>query len=526
MNLEKLNASKFEEIVYDKESPCSVIFYRKACHVCKDVIPTLEELEPRFEGHCDFYAVDVEEEKSLFNRFQLKSIPQLLFFNKGEYQGKLAGLVEAEAIEQKITEIYGAIQGEAVKAGPSHYDLLIIGGGPGGLTAAIYGGRAKLKTLVINKGTIGGLVSTTREIVNWPGTTSATGPELMETFKAHAESFGVEFLKDEVVHVDFIPEEKFVKTKKDREIYAKAVILACGSEPRLLNIPGERRLRGEGVAYCATCDAESFEGQDVFVVGSGDQAIEEGMYITKFARHVTVVVLHDQGILDCNKVSAERAFCNEKMGFIWNSTVHEIVGKKSVEGVKVKNIKTGDITEHPCQGIFMFVGMVPSTKYLEGSGLKMDKRGYIPVSDLMETNLEGIYAVGDNRIKYLRQVVTAAGDGACAAVAAERYIMELNDFKTCVLGSDRKVLMLFFDPKDDASLAFGTLIELTNDHNKIGYQIAKIDVSTKTTLAGKYGIKKVPSVLIMDGGEVIKELECTMNKEKLTDQLISYYSLV
>lgn len=399
-----------------------------------------------------------------------------------------------------------------------NYDLLIIGGGPAGLAAAIYGGRAKLKTLVINKGSIGGLVNTTRELVNYPGYVHVTGPDLMKDFKNHAESFGVEFLRDEVVNVDFSQEEKYIKTKKGKEFQTKAVIIACGSEPRLLNIPGEKRLRGSGVAYCATCDAEFFEGEDVVVVGSGDQAIEEGMYITKFARKVTVIVLHDEGILDCNKVSAEKAFKNEKMEFIWNSTVEEVLGEENVEGVMLKNLKTGKSSKLECQGVFFFVGMIPSTSFLKYSGIEMDRRGYIPVNELMEANIEGVYAVGDNRVKYLRQVVSAAGDGATAAVAAERYIEELNDFKANVLESEKKVLLLFFNAQVNDSLKFGTLLEEVNNEQGNPYKIVKIDLATKKTLAAKFKVEKAPTVVVLDTGEVVKELDCTLDKEKLRTQ--------
>ncbi|SDH70504.1 thioredoxin-disulfide reductase [Desulfosporosinus hippei] len=399
------------------------------------------------------------------------------------------------------------------------HDLIIIGGGPAGLTAAIYGGRAKLRTLVINKGTVGGLVNTTREIVNYPGYGQISGPDLMKDFKKHADSFGVEFLGDEVVSVNFSKEDKIISTKKRKEYTAKAVIIACGSEPRLLNIPGEKRLQGSGVAYCATCDAEFFEGEDVVVVGSGDQAIEEGMFITKFARKVTVIVLHDEGVLDCNKVSAERAFQNEKMEFVWNSTIEEVLGEANVEGVKIKNLKTGRPSELACQGVFFFVGMIPSTYFLKESGIEMDKRGYIPVNDLMETNLEGVYGVGDNRVKYLRQVVSAAGDGATAAVAAERYIEELNAFRTSVMKSDKKVLLLFFNALNNESMEFSTLIEEVNQELSELYKVVKIDTATKKSLAQKYDVKIVPSVVVLDRGQEIKRLDYSMDKEKLKAQL-------
>lgn len=399
------------------------------------------------------------------------------------------------------------------------YDLIVIGGGPAGLSAAIYGGRAKLKTLLINKGTIGGMADSTREIVNYPGYINVSGPDLMSDFKKHAESFGVDFLKDEVASTDFAQHIKRVTTKKKKEFSAKAVIIAVGSEPRLLNIPGETDLRGSGVAYCATCDADFFAGEDVVVVGSGDQAIEEGMYIAKFARKVTVIVLHNEGVLDCNKVSAERALNHEKLEFIWNSTIEEVLGEESVEAVKIKNIKTGKSSQLACQGVFFFVGMIPSTRFFKESGLAMDKRGYILVNELMETNLEGVYAVGDNRLKYLRQVVTAAGDGATAAVAAERYIEEQNAFNLNVLQSEKKVLLLFFSALDNGSLEFSTLLEEVNLELSENYKVVKVDMATKKNLAHKYNIEKAPSVVLLDKGLEIKRLDCSVSKERLKSQL-------
>lgn len=401
----------------------------------------------------------------------------------------------------------------------SKYDIIIIGGGPAGLTAAIYGARAKLKTLVINKGTIGGLAHTTREIVNYPGYGQTTGPKLMKDFKKHAADFGAEFIKDEVVQVDFSQEEKVIKTKKGKEFTTKVVIIASGSKPRLLNIPGETRLRGSGVAYCATCDAEFFEGEEVVVIGSGDQAIEEGMYITKFANKVTTIVLHNEGILDCNKLSAEKAFSNEKLNFVWNSTVEEVLGKANVEGVKIKNIKTGESSTLACHGVFFFVGMTPSTGFLQNSGVEMDQRGYIPVNELMETNIEGVYAVGDNRVKYLRQVVSAAGDGATAAVAAERYIEEINDFKANVSESEKPVILSFFNPMVEESLTFNTVLEKVVSESGSRYKIVKADISRKKTLADKYGIQSAPSCIILNKGVFIKQLDCSMKQEKLNAQL-------
>jgi len=400
------------------------------------------------------------------------------------------------------------------------YDLIIIGGGPAGLSAAIYGGRAKLKTLIINKGIVGGLVNTTREIVNYPGYDKISGPDLMKNFKNHAESFGVEFLRDEVVDTNLSHKEKLIITKKGKRILSKAVIIACGSEPRSLDIPGEKRLQGMGVAYCATCDAEFFEGEHVVVVGSGDQAIEEGMYITKFADKVTVIVLHDEGILDCNKVSSEKALNNKKMEFIWNSTIEEVLGAENVEGVKIKRLKTGNTVEISCQGVFLFVGMVPSTHFLKNSGLEMNSRGYIQVNDFMETCIEGVFAIGDNRVKYLRQVVSAAGDGAIAAVAAERYIEELNDFNKNVLHSEKRVLLIFVDASVNESIAFRGLLEEVNRELNCNYKIVEVDIATKKNLVEKYGIKDVPAAVVLEKNKEIKQFKYTLNKEQLKSQLL------
>ena len=399
------------------------------------------------------------------------------------------------------------------------YDLIIIGGGPAGLAAAIYGGRAKLKTLVVNKGVLGGTVDATQELVNYPGYRRTSGPELMRDFISHAESFGVEFLRDEVVAVDFAAETKKLITKKKRELSARAVIIAVGSEPRLLNIPGEKELRGSGVSYCATCDAESFEGDHVVVIGSGDQAIEEGMVIAKYARQVTVIVLHDEGILDCNKVSRERALKHDKMKFVWNSTIEEILGDESVQAVKIKNLKTGESSLLECQGVFFFVGMVPSTRWLAGSGIKLDQRGYIATSELMETNLEGVYAAGDSRVKYLRQVVTAAGDGATAAVAAERYIDEMHTFNTQVLGSEKELLLLFLDARNNESLAFSTLLEEVNHSLADRYQILAVDLATRKNLAQRYHVDRVPTVVVLAKGRELRRLDCAVDREGLMSQL-------
>lgn len=381
---------------------------------------------------------------------------------------------------------------------PESYDLIIIGGGPAGLSAGIYGGRAKLKTLLLEKGTVGGRAHTTREIVNYPGTASTTGPDLSQQMEAHAQKFGVEIRKQGVKEVDFSGVEKIVKTRRG-EYHAPAVVLATGTTARVLGIPGEKEYAGLGVAYCATCDAEFFQDQDVFVVGSGDQGIEEGMYIAKFARSVTVVVLHDEGILDCNKQAAEKALAHPKMHFIWNSTVAEVLGDGSqVTGVRVKNEKTGGMTDHPCQGIFFFVGIVPATEFLQGQ-LELDGRGWIHTNDRMETSVDGVFAAGDVRDKYLRQVATAVNDGAIAATAAERYLEEQRDFQTNVLECPTPVTLAFWSPEVPGSLEAMAAAQTHNEATSSPNKFLEFDVSRKKALARRYQVTlsaQQPAVMV------------------------------
>lgn len=331
------------------------------------------------------------------------------------------------------------------------YDLIIVGAGPAGLAAGVYGARAKMKTLILEKGTIGGMAAKTTEIVNYPGIPKTSGEKLGEVMSKHAENLGATIVRDSIRTVELDGEIKILKSRR-KEYMARSVIFATGTKPRVLGIPGEVDFKGRGVAYCATCDAEFFSNQEVIVVGSGDQAIEEGMFISKYASKVKVIVLHDKGILDCNRLSAEEAFKNPKMEFIWNSTLDEIIGDESVEKVKVKNLKTGEITDVSCKGVFFFVGMIPNTEFLEETDLKLDKRGHIECDALLNSSISGVFVAGDVREKYLKQVITAAADGAVAAVAAEKYLEEMNVYVNRI--KDKNVAIGFWNSLDSDGLKY------------------------------------------------------------------------
>jgi len=306
------------------------------------------------------------------------------------------------------------------------YDVIIIGGGAAGLTAGIYLTRARMDTLLIEKMSPGGQAILTEIIENYPGFPHGiAGPELMQKMEEQAIRFGLRIEYGEVVKVE-IKEEKQgkIKTVKtdNQEYKTLAVIVASGAEASKLGVPREEELRGRGVSYCATCDAPFFQGQKIVVVGGGDTAIEEALYLTKFAREITII--HRRDRLRATKILQERIFSNKKVNFAWNSTVTKILGKEKVEGILIKSTKTGQEREIYCQGVFMFVGNLPNTKFLEGI-IKLDDKGYVITDNNMMSSHEGIYACGDVRKKILRQVITACGEGATAAFAAGKYIEEL-----------------------------------------------------------------------------------------------------
>ncbi|MGF7056689.1 thioredoxin-disulfide reductase [Brassicibacter mesophilus] len=304
------------------------------------------------------------------------------------------------------------------------YDVVIIGSGPAGLAAGLYAARAKMKTLILEKEKAGGQIVTTEEVANYPGSVEhATGPSLIARMVEQAEEFGAERVLDEIKEIQLNDKVKVLKGAKG-EYKAKSVIIATGAKPRPIGCPGEKELTGKGVSYCATCDADFFTDFEVYVIGGGDSAVEEAMYLTKFARKVTIVHRRDE--LRAAKSIQEKAFKNEKMSFIWDSEVKEIKGDGVVESMILKNRKTGEETEIVADendgtfGIFVFVGYKPVTDLFNGV-IDMEN-GYVITDDNMKTNIPGVFAAGDCRVKSLRQVVTATADGAIAAVQAEKYI--------------------------------------------------------------------------------------------------------
>ena len=301
----------------------------------------------------------------------------------------------------------------------SIYDVTIIGGGPAGIAAGIYASRAALKTVLVEKGMPGGLAASTETIENYPGFAKGIGgPELMMQMDAQARGFGLEVQSANAESI-IEGEDYFTVITDDGEIKTKTIILTTGAQPQKLGIPGEAKFHGRGVSYCATCDGAFFKGKEVAVVGGGDAAVEEALFLTKFASRVHIIHRRDE--LRATKLLQQRAKDNEQIVFHWSSIVEKISGEQTVQEVLLKNVITGQTNSLPVDGVFVYVGTQPVSEIVSGL-IQLNPKGYIVTDDEMHTSKPGIFAAGDIRQKLLRQVVTAVADGAIAAVAAEKYI--------------------------------------------------------------------------------------------------------
>ncbi|MBE0415273.1 MAG: thioredoxin-disulfide reductase [Dehalococcoidia bacterium] len=301
------------------------------------------------------------------------------------------------------------------------YEVIIIGGGPAGLSAGLYASRARLSTLLIEKGIIGGQIANAAHVENYPGFPDGiSGLELTQAMHRQAKKYGLETVAAEVIGITLNERGKVIKTTEG-EYRAKAVIIAVGAEPNRLGVPGEEKFLGKGVSYCATCDGPFFKDQMVAVVGGGDSAVEEGVLLTRFASKV--ILIHRRNRLRASRLLQERAFANKKIEFLWDTVVEDILGPDRVRGLRVRNVKTGDRSTLEVSGVFFYVGLHPGTDYLRGL-LPLDEEGHIPTGEGMETEIPGIFAAGDVRKNSPRQVITAAGEGATAAISAEKFLSE------------------------------------------------------------------------------------------------------
>ncbi|MFQ5692422.1 MAG: thioredoxin-disulfide reductase [Nitrospinota bacterium] len=311
------------------------------------------------------------------------------------------------------------------------YDVVVVGGGPAGLCAGLYAGRAKLKTVVLEKGVPGGQIVNTGMVDDYPGFEEIMGPELAQKMEEHCKKFGAEIRQEEVLEVYCDGDDRITRTDEN-EYRSKVVILSAGGSPNYLEIPGEKEFWGKGVSYCAICDGAFFQDEVIAVIGGGDAAVEEATFLTKFGSKVYVIHRRDE--LRAQKIIQDRAFKEEKLDFIWNTVVDEIVGDNDVKYLKLRNVKTGETSRLDVGGVFIFIGFTPNSGLVR-EALERDESGYIKTDQTMLTNIKGIYAVGDVRTQVARQLTTAVGDATTAAVAAEKYIESLKDAETASASS-------------------------------------------------------------------------------------------
>ncbi|MFP4180631.1 MAG: NAD(P)/FAD-dependent oxidoreductase [Spirochaetaceae bacterium] len=409
------------------------------------------------------------------------------------------------------------------------YDVVIIGGGAAGLTAGIYSGRARLKTLIIEKALVGGLATYTNEIENYPGFPEGnTGLGLMELFKKQAEKFGVTFKLTDVKKVDFSEETKIVETF--RNIYqAKAVIVASGGRPRTTKAKNEETyLFDKGISFCATCDAAANTDKTVMVIGSGDAAIEEGMFLSKFAKKIIVSVIHDEGKMDCNEIARDQALNNPVMEFKWNTIVDSFEGKENLkEGeedhlqkVVLKNLKTGDLEPVEVETCFEFIGYEPNTEIFQDV-LTLNKQGYVETDENMETGISGVFAAGDVRDKYLKQVATAVGDGSIAAVRAEKHITETEVFHNQIMQKEKIGLIYVYSAIDAPSRELLPTMQEIEEEYDGEVKLNVIDLYKGRTLCDRLSCDVEPMTIFYtkDGEVAAMSTDCSVPavKKKLNE---------
>ncbi len=401
------------------------------------------------------------------------------------------------------------------------YDVVVIGGGPGGMTAALYAGRARLKTLLIEKSLIGGMVTYTSEIENYPGFIDPIGGiELMKLFDKQFRRFGVDVKLTDVKSVKVDCDTPIVSTFRT-DYVAKSVIIATGNKPRLTGAKNEENfLNDKGISFCATCDAARNEGKRVMVIGSGDAAIEEGMFLTKFAREVIVSVIHDEGIMDANKVAQEKALANPKMKFVWNTVVDSFEGGDMLEKIVLKNMKTGELMPFDVDTCFLFIGYVPNTKVFEGF-VDMTNRGYIKTNENMETSVPGIFAVGDCRDKLLRQVATAVGDGAVAGFMAEKYVEEVEYVNKEILNAKGLVMAFVYNAVDAVDREYLQRIEQVQRELKDKVLLRRIDVYKSDRIACRLSYTKTPSLIFMKEGAVLENVTDLAGVEEKIKKIVA-----
>ena len=414
------NAENFDNEVLKSDLPVVVTFYSEDCPPCSSFVNIFKRLSEIYSDNMKFVMIQRQQNRQLAESLNIKSSPTVLFFKNGEELCfRLNGYISNPELKKGIENVIGGMckRKERQKV---YCDALILGGGPAGLSAAIYAARAKLFTVVIDEGLTGGQVATTFHVANYPGTNGVVrGMDLMENMKRQAMDFGTQIDDLKVItDIKLDGEEKFVKTE-DTDYYAKSIIIATGATPRKLPAEGEQEFRGRGVHYCATCDGAMYQDTNVFVIGGGESAVEEAVFLTKYAKHVTIISKLDY--FRASKGAQNEALENPNISVIWDSEVRKIMGENFVTSVELENLKTKEVKEIEVDGLFVYIGTEPKTEFLKDK-FKLNEKGYIDTDENMRTEIPGVFAAGDVRNKTIRQIATATGDGVIAGIMVEKYI--------------------------------------------------------------------------------------------------------
>ncbi|MEI7811262.1 MAG: FAD-dependent oxidoreductase [Ignavibacteria bacterium] len=416
-----INGADYEEVI--KQGKVVVDFYSTECPPCEALASKYESLAEVYGHDIKFTKIFRQDNRELAQKLGVSSSPTLLFYDEGKLIGDiLSGGIKRSDIVKNLELLLPNERAAEIKSqiptSRTTCDVLILGGGPAGLAASIYTAQAKLNTIIVDKELSGGQVKVTHQVSNYPGFAEpVSGYMLMHYMAEQAKGAGVNFRSAvDISEVNLI--DKYVIIDEVETIHAKKIIIATGSSPRSLNVKGEKEYRGRGVSYCATCDAKFYEGKHVVVIGGGNSAIEESLFITKFASKVTVVHQFDK--LQANKLAQEKAFANPKIEFILEHEPREF--KKngaSVDEVIIEDLKTKELKSIKCDGVFIFAGMIPNLSEFKSS-LEIDQWGYLKVNSLMKTSLDDVFAIGDVISKQFRQITTAVSDGTIAAIAISR----------------------------------------------------------------------------------------------------------
>lgn len=428
--VKEIEQKDYQSEVLDAKGPVILDFYSTECPPCEALASKFDSLADIFGKDVKFLKIFRQGNRELANELGVKSSPTLVFYQNGQETGqRLTGGIRKKDISKAIenllgTEKYQEVRGE-IKIKEREADILILGGGPAGLSAAIYAAQAKQKTILVDQQLTGGQVSITHLVANYPGTgKTVPGYELVHNMYEQAIDSGTEVIAAVDVSDITLGDDGNHSVRLDGEtrIRTKAILLATGVEPRLLGIPGETEYRGDGVSYCATCDGKFYEDKEVVVIGGGNSAVEESIFLTKFATKVNII--HQFDHLQANKTAQEEAFANEKINFIWDSEPREFKKEGDRLRVTYENLKTRERSDIVTDGVFIFIGWVPNT-FMLTEKLERNDWGYVVTDEDMATNLPGVYAIGDMRAKKFRQIATAVSDGCIAALAAEKHIHAL-----------------------------------------------------------------------------------------------------